>query len=244
MATFFASFNGLGHSGELHEGEPGWQLLGNGHRIYSPSLMRFHSPDRLSPFECGGLNAYVYCGGDPVNRVDPTGRSFIWLLIGVVAVGIGTVAAAGVSVQKGDRKVAEPLAWISLGLGIAALALVPKVVASMSRERAGPAQPGVMPGMPVGDPAVQVPPIPLPLQVPRPRAGLTRGRFRRPQRPRYPRRRSSATWRIRLLRSRCLAIRPRRTFGCHRRVGPGDSSGHKDPGAFTSVRKWRFGNTN
>lgn len=52
-------------------------LLGNGHRLFNPGLMRFHSADRLSPFGKGGLNAYAYCGNDPINRTDPSGRSFI-----------------------------------------------------------------------------------------------------------------------------------------------------------------------
>ena len=52
-------------------------LLGNGHRLFNPDLMRFHSADRLSPFGKGGLNAYAYCGNDPINRTDPSGRSFI-----------------------------------------------------------------------------------------------------------------------------------------------------------------------
>jgi len=51
-------------------------LLGNGHRLFNPGMMRFHSPDSLSPFARGGLNAYAYCGNDPINRVDPSGRFF------------------------------------------------------------------------------------------------------------------------------------------------------------------------
>lgn len=53
----------------------GCYLLGNGHRAYSPSLMRFSSPDRLSPFGAGGKNGYGYCAGDPVNLVDPSGKA-------------------------------------------------------------------------------------------------------------------------------------------------------------------------
>lgn len=78
-------------------------LLGNGHRCYSPTLMRFLSPDHLSPFLRGGVNAYSYCSGDPVNRVDPSGQwSFKKLLIagevtyGVSgALGVANVTAAG-----------------------------------------------------------------------------------------------------------------------------------------------------
>ncbi|MFA7891827.1 RHS repeat-associated core domain-containing protein [Pseudomonas putida] len=49
-------------------------MLGNGYRIYSPCLRRFHSPDALSPFAEGGLNAFSYCEGDPVNKLDPSGH--------------------------------------------------------------------------------------------------------------------------------------------------------------------------
>lgn len=64
----------LGFNGELREGRLGWYLLGNGYRAYNPVLMRFHSPDNLSPFGKGGLNAYMYCVGDPVNFSDPSGH--------------------------------------------------------------------------------------------------------------------------------------------------------------------------
>jgi hypothetical protein len=39
--------------------------------------MRFNSPDSLSPFGKGGLNAYTYCVGDPINSSDPTGHSIL-----------------------------------------------------------------------------------------------------------------------------------------------------------------------
>ncbi|MCE5978270.1 RHS repeat-associated core domain-containing protein [Pseudomonas sp. JR33AA] len=53
--------------------------LGNGRRTYNPVLMRFHSADSLSPFSDGGLNAYAYCAGDPINRVDPSGAFSVTL---------------------------------------------------------------------------------------------------------------------------------------------------------------------
>jgi len=63
----------LGFNGELRE-SLGWYLLGKGYRAFNPTLMRFHSPDSWSPFGKGGLNAYMYCVGDPVNASDPTGH--------------------------------------------------------------------------------------------------------------------------------------------------------------------------
>nr|WP_180203784.1 RHS repeat-associated core domain-containing protein [Pseudomonas sp. SbOxS1]NYU03530.1 RHS repeat-associated core domain-containing protein [Pseudomonas sp. SbOxS1] len=64
----------LGFTGEILDPATGHYLLGNGHRAFNPFLMRFNSPDRLSPFGRGGLNPYSYCLGDPVNFSDPTGR--------------------------------------------------------------------------------------------------------------------------------------------------------------------------
>jgi RHS repeat-associated protein len=64
----------LGFNGELPAVLTGHYLLGNGYRAYNPVLMRFNSPDNLSPFERGGLNAYAYCEGDPVNNRDPSGH--------------------------------------------------------------------------------------------------------------------------------------------------------------------------
>lgn len=48
--------------------------LGNGNRTYHPTLFRFSSPDPLSPFDQGGLNAYAYCNNDPINKMDPSGN--------------------------------------------------------------------------------------------------------------------------------------------------------------------------
>lgn len=49
--------------------------LGNGYRAYSPALRRFTCPDSDSPFGIGGINPYVYCDHDPVNRTDPSGHA-------------------------------------------------------------------------------------------------------------------------------------------------------------------------
>ncbi|BBP67472.1 hypothetical protein PHLH5_50130 [Pseudomonas sp. Cab53] len=67
----------LGFNGERPEPVTGHYLLGNGYRAFNPVLMRFNSPDTMSPFGKGGLNAYAYCQGDPINRADPNGHTFI-----------------------------------------------------------------------------------------------------------------------------------------------------------------------
>lgn len=64
----------LGYNGEALDPDSGWYLLGNGYRAYNTVLMRFHSPDSLSPFGEGGLNYYGYCLGNPVTFRDPTGH--------------------------------------------------------------------------------------------------------------------------------------------------------------------------
>jgi RHS repeat-associated protein len=64
----------LGYNGELRETQTGCYLLGDGYRAFNPFLMRFHSPDSWSPFGLGGLNAYMYCLGNPIKHTDPTGH--------------------------------------------------------------------------------------------------------------------------------------------------------------------------
>ncbi|WP_194788308.1 RHS repeat-associated core domain-containing protein [Pseudomonas sp. UFMG81] len=85
--------------------------LGNGHRWYNPVLMRFHEADALSPFAEGGINAYMYCAGDPVNHVDPSGRFILALLGHTTGYLSSVVTATGafnrVALQVVERKVSE-----------------------------------------------------------------------------------------------------------------------------------------
>jgi len=86
-----------GFNGEFQE-RSGVYLLGS-YRAYNPVLMCLHSPDSLSPFGRGGLNAYAYCLGDPVNRVDPTGHLPWWGMtaLGLAAPALGVAGVALVS---------------------------------------------------------------------------------------------------------------------------------------------------
>lgn len=110
----------IGFNGELREQTTGWYFLGNGYRVYNPRLMRFHSPDKFSPFGKGGMHAYMYCGGEPVMRADPTGEGWlfelfadVWSILSPVGKGASKVdkaiAMAAPNEPKGLLGVAEAL---------------------------------------------------------------------------------------------------------------------------------------
>lgn len=111
----------LGFNGEAHEPGTRWQLLGNGYRAYNPVLMKFHSPDSMSPLGRGGINAYAYCGNDAVNRFDPSGHFMQYLptlLLGAGAAGaiVGAVVAEDTSAKVGSAAAAAALLIAAVGV--------------------------------------------------------------------------------------------------------------------------------
>ncbi|MGG1944338.1 RHS repeat-associated core domain-containing protein [Trinickia sp. NRRL B-1857] len=80
-----------GYTGQYRDPVLPGYMLGNGYRAYLPGLMRFAQPDAAaySPFGKGGFNPYAYCGGDPINRFDPSGHFFLTHWIKSVDHGIG-----------------------------------------------------------------------------------------------------------------------------------------------------------
>lgn len=81
----------FGFATERREPLTGWYIPG-GHRPYDPVLMCFLAPDSESPFGRGGINPYAYCAGDPVNRVDPDGHS--WVSYALAGTGLALSAVA------------------------------------------------------------------------------------------------------------------------------------------------------
>jgi RHS repeat-associated protein len=110
--------NGLpclpGYTGEQPDPVTGHIHLGNGFRQFNPVLMRFNRPDstRYSPFREGGLNAYAYCAGDPVNNRDPNGHAFFGVLLTVL--GVGAIAGGSVLIKKNESS--APLFFVGLAL--------------------------------------------------------------------------------------------------------------------------------
>lgn len=86
----------FGFNGQCLDPVSGSYFLGNGYRAYNPVLSRFNCPDSWSPFGAGGINRYAYCGGDPVNQIDPSGH-VNWTAILSVATGVIGLASAAVS---------------------------------------------------------------------------------------------------------------------------------------------------
>ncbi|MDX7997724.1 hypothetical protein FE394_00555 [Xenorhabdus sp. Reich] len=101
------------YNGERLDPVGGVYHLGNGYRAYNPVLMRFNAPDSWSPFGAGGLNAYAYCQGDPINHTDPSGHMSLGNILGIAFGAIGLIVGLVMAVPTGGASLAGDLAIIS-----------------------------------------------------------------------------------------------------------------------------------
>jgi len=129
----------IGFAGMLRDPTTG--LYFDHARVYSPWEERFLSEDPSG--EQGGLNPYDYCGDDPVNRLDPTGLSWIpnWVKTAVNKVG-NAVATAAPYVQAGVADTGDFLGEAVVGLAEANF--VPATIPAKSPLR--PSAPNTLPG--------------------------------------------------------------------------------------------------
>ncbi|WP_434628279.1 RHS repeat-associated core domain-containing protein [Chromobacterium sp. CV08] len=133
----------LGFNGERRDPVGGAAHLGNGYRTYSPALMRFHCPDSLSPFGAGGVNAYGYCAGDPVNRADPSGhlgwQAWTGIGLGVAGLALAAISAASAIVAAGGVIAAiESTSAIALTAGALGVVVDVTAIACGATEEADP----------------------------------------------------------------------------------------------------------
>ena len=124
-----------GFSGERVEPFTGHYMLGNGYRSFNPVLMRFNSPDTLSPFGKGGLNAYAYCLGDPVNYQDPNGHIPWWvgLAAGVAAFVLTAGIAAPLTAAMGGIAAGTIAGLQGVSYAAAGISLVSGIASEVSR---------------------------------------------------------------------------------------------------------------
>ena len=107
--------NPFRYRGYYFDVETGWYYLNA--RYYSPSMGRFISPDELSILDetrsqINGLNLYMYCGDNPVMKVDPSGNVIFSIFAIVIGAAIGaTVSAATNIVSQGIENGWENINW-------------------------------------------------------------------------------------------------------------------------------------
>ena len=124
------SANRYRFSGKEEQGFAGvpWQDFGA--RMYDPDLARWTTPDPLAE-KYPGISPYVYCNDNPVNLVDPDGRTpeTVWDILNVVY----DVGAAIYNHATGDHKKARDR-WKDAGYDALAV-MLPGLPAGFSKIR-------------------------------------------------------------------------------------------------------------
>ena len=118
-STFIGNINPFRYRGYYYDAESGLYYLQT--RYYDPEIGRFinsDSIDYIDPKSINGLNLYSYCGNNPVNYIDPTGNSVIFILIilGITTV-VGGIVGGKVAYDKAvdEGKTGADLFWSTVG---------------------------------------------------------------------------------------------------------------------------------
>ncbi len=118
--------NPIRYRGYYYDKETGLYYLNA--RYYDPKLRRFISPDTFSILddtmgEINGLNLYMYCGNNPINRFDSTGHSWKsfwndvgdWFKTHWIELAIGTAFIIGGAVITALTCGTGTTAWAAFG---------------------------------------------------------------------------------------------------------------------------------
>ena len=91
--TSIANINPLRYRGYYYDAETGFYYLQS--RYYDPAICRFISADTYLSTGQGmlGHNMFTYCGNNPVNYCDPSGRFFFTLLGAAIGAAAGYIDA-------------------------------------------------------------------------------------------------------------------------------------------------------
>ena len=105
QSTFIGNVNPLRYRGYYYDTETGFYYLQS--RYYDPAIGRFISADNYASTGQGfiGCNMFAYCGNNPVNYSDPSGRlAAIPVVIGlfVATLVVGTAAILGATQSLAD----------------------------------------------------------------------------------------------------------------------------------------------
>ncbi|MBF0035827.1 RHS repeat-associated core domain-containing protein [Citrobacter freundii] len=108
----------IGYTGQRRSGVSGYYLLGNGYRGFNPVLKRFAGQDSQSPFGEGGEHGFAYCGGNPVNKSDPSGHGPLIDFIVALAIHGARVASPDIAAMEAQSAIAIAIAGREVGVSV------------------------------------------------------------------------------------------------------------------------------
>jgi RHS repeat-associated protein len=110
----------VGKLGYRDDGDLG--LMHVGARYYDPDVGRFITRDPVL-----SEHPYVYCGADPVNCVDPSGRFWVEVVIvGGIVIVVGYFVYKGIKSRRPKKPTDPVIDPVDVGVGVGTGAIVPE----------------------------------------------------------------------------------------------------------------------